>query len=251
MSVDNASLMKAGMKSLAHHFKKSAAHHEKMADHHEKCMKAHEAAAEHHDGMMNDGDADDKQHKAHHKAKAAFHKSMAGHHEKLHKAHKAHAEHHASMHESMNAEEANKVLKLAGLEELPVSTQATPAPVVAAPAATSAAPEAAPVAPAVANLNETINKALENKLNEAVNAGLERVLASDQFSKRVDEAISNALLGKLGQTTVPTTVQTFAVPRSGETQTAPAASSGPTIQPTFSKSGVPAVDPDLADLVSM
>lgn len=273
MSTENADLQKAGMKSLAAHFKKAASHHDAMAGNHEKCMKAHGAHAEAHEGMMgkaNDADSDDK---SYHKASAAFHKTMAGHHEKLHKGHSTHAEHLRKMSGACTVEDAKKMLELAEVE---VTAEVTPQPVADPPAdpnANKAAavvvstiqlnqetktvenkevktdPAAAPLVnadgSAVIDLNKTIQSALDVKLNEGVNAGLERVLSSEDFNKKLDNIIAGKLLERLGATTIETEIKTFPVSRPGTSSAATA----PSISKTGSvlnNSGVPL---DLLDLV--
>ena len=71
----------------------------------------------------------------------------------------------------------------------------------------------------MADLNAVIQQALDAKLTEGVAAALERVLASDDFNKKVDNQIAGMLLEKLGTSTVPTEVKTFPVPRDGGRQT--------------------------------
>jgi len=212
-------LFKMHPKALAAHFKKAAAHHEKMADHHEKCMKAHEAHADHHEDMQ---DKTEDVHKGHHKASAQFHKSMASHHEKLHKSHAAHAEHlHKVCAACQAGEDTKKVAELLEIEEgelsmekaTEVTTQNQPTPA----AQPTAAPQPVSTAPGAGiDVNETINKALDNKLTEAVDSAFSRVLNSEDFNRKVDQAIAGKLLEKLGQTTVPGEIKTFAVPRPGE-----------------------------------
>lgn len=221
-------LLKMHPKALAAHFKKAAAHHEKMSDHHEKCMKAHEAHAEHHEAMDNDHDADDankveKAHKSHHKASAQFHKTMAKHHEHLHKSHSSHAEH---LHKMCAACEAGadtkKIAQLLEIEEGELGMEKTEVTLQTPPAVASTTPTGTPAAVqstvpgAGIDVNETINKALDNKLTEAVDSAFSRVLNSEDFNRKVDQAIAGKLLEKLGQTTVPGEIKTFAVPRPGE-----------------------------------
>jgi hypothetical protein len=227
MSIDQADLLlgKAATKSLAHHFKKSASHHEAMAGHHEKCMKAHEACADHHESMM--GKAEDAGH-SHHKAKAQFHKSMAGHHEKMHKAHSSHADHNKAMAEACASGDANKIFKAIG-EEVPVS--ATVPPVTTATADPAAQPTApANPAPAVpSTTTETtvdfaskVNTALDNQLEKAIDAAFERVLASQEFNTKVEKAISDKMLEKLGATSASANtaiIAPVAVPRTNGTPT--------------------------------
>jgi hypothetical protein len=260
-------LQKAKAKSLAAHFKKAAAHHDKMADTHEKCMKAHEGAAAHHEGMMGkememaakseDPAVQELQkaadmHKAHHKAKAAFHKTMASHHEKFHKHHSAHADHNRSMAEAhgTDGEAATKALKVLEIdfdttEEKPVMSKANDG---ATPTTPNPNPNPAPVVSptgVIADLNEVIQKALDSKLTEGVAAALERVLASDDFNKKVDNQIAGMLLEKLGTSTVPTEVKTFPVPRDGKPNSAAKTSSTP------SAINMDGVDLELQDMCKM
>lgn len=231
-------LLKAATKSLAHHFKKAAAHHEAMASHHEKAMAAHNEAHEHHKAMAEA--PEHEEHKAHHKAKAAFHKSMAGHHEKMHKAHSAHAEHHKAMAEAHAAGDAKKIMQIAGIEEASLSTQP-----VTKTATTDPAPKTDPdpktTPPEPVEFGEQISKALDTKLTEAVNAAFERVLNSEDFGKKVDQAIAGKMLEKLGQSTVNTDIKTFPVPRKQD----------PTPQTQSVHKAAEGLDPELADLVSV
>ena len=252
-------LAKAKAKTLAHHFKKAAAHHEAKAAAHLKSHEAHKAHAEHHEEMM--GKTDDADSKAHRKACMSFHKAQSVHHEKLHKAHTGYADHHkmmAAAHSEMDDHE--KVFKLAGMEEEPLTTRPI-TPEVSDPVAKAAADKAAadkaaadkaaadkaaaggtptPAAPVVeASINDTIQKALDNKLTEAVSAAFERVLSSQEFNQKVDQAIAGKLLEKLGTSTVDSKIQTFPVPRAGD----PAPSNG---GPT--KAEMAGLDPELAEL---
>lgn len=247
-------LAKAKAKTLAHHFKKAAAHHDVKAAAHLKAHEAHKAHADHHQEMMDDMDGDEgKVHKSHHKASMAFHKSKAAHHEKMHKAHSSHADHYRAMASAHEADEAEKVFKLAGMEEEPLTTRpitAQPAEDVSktqtpAPATTPAAPttQPAPAAqPAAEGINETIQKALDNKLTEAVSAAFERVLSSQEFNQKVDSAIASKLLEKLGSSTVESPIRTFPVPRAGDTPAVPAVASKATVV------DIANLDPELADL---
>lgn len=246
---ENVDLEK-GAKGLASHLKKSAGHHEKMAGCHEKCMKAHEGHADHHESMMGkdmemaDGE---KSHKAHHKASASFHKSMAKHHEALHKHHTDEA---ANMHKAsesaMTSEEESKKpaakpkeeTKAAESTELKKETPVSETNKEVVKTDTPATDPAAGV-PAIPDFNATIGKALDNKLTEAVGAAFERVLNSDDFSKKVDNAIAAKLLEKLGGATVPTEIRTFPVNRPGEQ---------PRQEKASSIIDMTGIDPDLQDL---
>lgn len=248
-------LAKAKAKTLAHHFKKAAAHHEAKAAAHLKAHEAHKAHADHHQAMADDADGDEnKMHKAHHKASASFHKSKAAHHEKLHKAHLSYAEHHKAMAAAHSeAEDHEKVFKLAGMEEEPLSTRpvtpTTPEPVAKATSVTPTPPVAAPpteapvtATPTPEGINETIQKALDSKLTEAVSAAFERVLSSGEFNQKVDQAIAGKLLEKLGTSTVETGIRTFPVPRAGEQNKG---------NGTQAPVDMSALDPELADMCKM
>lgn len=219
--------------TMTHHFKKGAAHHEHKAAAHLKMHEAHKAYAEHHEKMH--GDHEDGVNKAHHKAAMAFHKAKAVHHEKLHKLHKAHAEHHHAMAAAHEAGDHTKVFKLAEMEEEPLTTRPiTTEDAVAKAAADKAAADKAAAdkaaldkaaaggtptsTPAEANINDTIQKALDTKLTEAVSAAFERVLNSGEFNQKVDQAIAGKLLEKLGSSTVDANIKTFPVPRAGSQQ---------------------------------
>lgn len=224
-------LEKARAKSLAHHFGKVAAHHEAKAGHHEKAADMHKAHADHHAEMASQ--MEDSVHKAHHKASAAFHKSKAAHHEKMHKLHKAAAAHHESMKAAHEADGAEKVYKALEIEEeiVPVDNKDLNKTLPTAPAQAAPAPEAAPAAAAPAsnasiseNFGEYIQKALDKKLSESVDGAFERLLNSEDFSKRVDQEVAKKMLEKLGATTIETPIRTYNVPRPGEsTSYAPSA----------------------------
>lgn len=234
MLTDQEKLEKAKAKSLAHHFGKAAAHHEAKAGHHEKAAEMHKAHSEHHAEMA--GQAEDEVAKKHHKASAAFHKSKATHHEKLHKMHKAYAAHHEAMKAAHEATEAEKVYKALEIEvpqedNLSTNNDVNKTAAVPTPAATTATPAtpAAPAAPATAaapsspgigeNFGDYIQKALDKKLGESVDAAFERLLNSPEFGQRVDQEVAKKMLEKLGATTIDTPIKTYAVPRPGETST--------------------------------
>jgi len=220
-------LEKAKKKSLAHHFEKAAAHHEGHAESDEKCAMAHKAHAEAHEKSM--GKADDAKHD-YHKASAAFHKSMANFAEKMAKREKEYAEHNKKMKDALDEKDDHKkVYEIMGVEpeEEPLSdvnktTTTAPAAAAAAAPATTAAPAATPAAAAapVANIGENfgeyIQKALDKKLSESVDGAFERLLNSEDFSKRVDQEVAKKMLEKLGATTIETPIKTYSVPRPGE-----------------------------------
>ena len=231
MSENTADLGKAARKSLSHHFHKSAAHHEAVAAIHEKCMKAHEGAHAHHEEM---GKAEGA-HKEHHKAKMAFHKTMASHHEHLHKRHMAHAEHHKKMAESMAESDAEKCLKLAGfestqIEEIMSETVVPP---------TTAAPNPTP-APVVENASE-ISKlaAAQAETNTLLKALIEKISTpAPVATPQENEGIAAARRAAELTSQAAPLIRSFAVPRTGD----------------MTKAGgieVDAVDPELADLVSL
>lgn len=252
MTEQELALEKAKAKSLAHHFHKVASHHEKKAELHEKAAEAHLAHHEHHKEMMGKAaEAGDEHMKEHHKEAAAFHKFKHGHHEKMHKLHKSMHEHYKAMAEAHEAGEAAKVFKAAGIEEEPLSTRpvtqppaadpAQPTPTSTAPVAKAAGSETQPAAPSTDTINETIQKALDVKLSEAVNAAFERVLCSEDFSKKVDQSIATKLLEKLGSASANEKIQTFPVPRAGQPgHQSAAAKAAPAEMP---------VDEELAELV--
>jgi len=213
------------MKHFAGHFKKAAHHHEKMAAAHLKMHEAHKAHAEHHEAMLGKAGGDDP-YKEHHKASHHFHKAMAGHHEHLHKHHSAHAEHLHKMAEACASGDHMKVAELFGETIMPeaspaVTTSAAQATTTTAAAAATTATTTDTTKAAVTgspstsdtDFQETVRKALDSKLTEAVNSAFERVLNSGDFSKKVDEAIAGKMLEKLGQSTVPGEIRTFPVPR--------------------------------------
>lgn len=245
MSIENADLLllKAATKSLAHHFKKAAAFHEAKATHHLKKAEAHLGAHEHHKAMMED--PAHEAHKEHHKAKAALHKTLHGLHEKMHKAHTVYSDHHKAMAEAHAAGDAKKLLEIAGLkeEDLTKTVSTTPTPT---PAATPTPDPAAATTPtptpsaATEDINTSIQKALDTKLTEAVNAAFERVLGSEEFGKKVDQAIAGKLLEKLGTSTVQTDIKTFPVPRAG--------SEKPNGAAPATKVDITGIEPELAEL---
>lgn len=249
MSIENADLilLKAAAKSLAHHFKKAAAYHEAMASHHEKAAAAHQGANEHHTAMQED--QAHEAHKAHHKAKASFHKTMAGHHEKMHKAHSAQADHHKAMAEAHAAGDTKKLLEISGLkEEDLIKTDVTPAPAVTGTdpkPAVDPKPADTPSAPSISSedVNEKIAKAFNSKLEEAVNATLERLMTSDDMNKKMDQIIATKLLEKLGAAPLDTQIKTFPVPRAGSEK--PNSSGG--VAPA-AKVDTSTLDPELAEL---
>lgn len=95
----------------------------------------------------------------------------------------------------------------------------TPTPVTPTPVTPTQVDPNNPAGAVMADLNAVIQKALDAKLTEGVAAALERVLASDDFNKKVDNQIAGMLLEKLGTSTVPTEVKTFPVPRDNGRQT--------------------------------
>lgn len=123
----------------------------------------------------------------------------------------------------------------------PAAAVPTPKAGDPSPAATPAAPAAAATPSAAAlGFNETISKALDNKLTEAVDAAFERVLSSDDFGKKVDQAIAGKLLEKLGSSTVATDIKTFPIPRAG--------GNGAGTDVTVGKVNLDGLDAELADL---
>ena len=270
-------LQKAKGKSLSAHFKKMAGHYEKKADHHEKKAADHKAMADHHDDMKDK--SDDGVQKSHHKEKASFHKAQHGHHDKLHKLYKATAEHHhamASAHDDNDADDAKKVAAFKALEidvEVEAAAPSVQAPtgddkvnktvesqtaaaVAAAVAATTPTPapaaSAAVTAPAVpaagspTDFADFYSKALEKGLKDALEKGLERLTASPEFGAIVQEKVAKMMLEKLG---AAEPAKTFAVPRTPnpiDVQKTIASSGATPVVPSAA-----AVDPELADLVSM
>lgn len=237
-----AALLKAANKPLTDHYTKSAAFEKSMADDDDKCMMAHKAHAEHYDGL---GKADDAQ-KEHYKANAAYHKTMAGIHEGVSKRRKERSEDYAKLAKAYSEDDAEKVFKSLGIitegELAKMSTTATPTttvtptPVVATPAT-----PVTPVTPTPsADFNDTITKALESKLNTAIESAFERVLNSDDFNKKVDQAISGKMLEKLGTAASPGEIRTTSVARPGGTTVAP-----------VTKVDTTGIDPELLDLCKM
>lgn len=257
-------LAKAKSKSLAAHFKKMADHHQKKADHHEKVYKAHQAMADHHDGSA-DGDADDK---AYHKAKAAFHKTKAGLHEKMHKLHKATADHHHAMaaaHADGDADDAKKAaFATLGIEIEPDTTstgdtvnKTDTAAVIAAATSTTAATTTTTAPPDTTAATTTattgapvggefLDKALEARLKNAIEEGLDRVMKSPEFGTIVQEKLAKMMLEKLG---AAEPAKTFAVPRTPDalTKQKEVAASGA----TASVPSAAAVDASYAHLFNM
>lgn len=243
MPQPNADLLKAA-KSLAGHFKKMAGFEKTKAEYHEKCMTAHKAHAEHFEEAMGKAADPDKEGI---KKTVAFHKSMSNNHEKIYKAHTASAEHLGKMQEAHASGDYGKVFEALG-EEMPVD------PVVTAPPAAAAAVVTDPVvdpakkavvadpAPTTDSINDTIQKALDTKLTEAVTGAFERVLNSEDFNKQVDNAISKKLLEKLGTSTVPTDIKTFPVARATGTN-------GGGNGTAHTIPDLKGVDPELADMV--
>lgn len=236
-------LLKAASKSLAHHFKKAAAFHEAKATHHLKKVDAHMGMHEHHKAMMED--PAHEAHKEHHKAKAAYHKTLHGLHDKMHKAHTAHADHLKAMADAHAAGDPKKMLEICGLtEEALMKTETSTPAVTPAATATAAVPTTPPAAAATTpaatpdNLDESIKKAFDSKLQEAVNAALERLMASDDLNKKMDQIIGSKLLEKLGSAPLSTEIKTFPVPRKTDTP-------APEVSKTVDLSGI---EPDLAEL---
>jgi hypothetical protein len=133
-------------------------------------------------------------------------------------------------------EETKTVTPTEVKKEAPVSAEEKKPGVPVVPSAASTAG-----AEPVGGFNESIQKALDSKLTEAVGAAFERVLNSDDFSKKVDQAIATKLLEKLGNT-VPTEIRTFPVARPGT----PGAPTEPTKASTVID--MTGIDPDLQDL---
>lgn len=248
MSKTAADLQKAAYKALASHFGKAAAHHEQIAATHEKMAEAHKAHAEHHDSM---GKSITDAHGEHHKASAAFHKTMHGHHSSLHKAHSQHAAHMKAMAEAHSEPDeddtSNKVAKflaLAGEQMSNTPTNQPAAPAVTTAQTTPAAP-AAPVAKAevTGGIESVLEKSLNDKLTEAINTGLDRVLNSPEFSKAIENRLANKMLEKLGNQPNPADIQTFPVARPGENTKTIAMSN---TNPTVNTGNVPA---EFADMV--
>lgn len=243
-----ADLLKAASKSLAAHFKKSAAFHDKMAAEHEKCSMAHKAHQEVHEACM--GKAEDPQHNFH-KGSAAFHKTMCGQHSGIQKCHSSQADHmrkmfaaHSEQDETKKISLINEFLTEMGEEVLKTVTpepQAPATPAVAAPPAPAGDP-----APAT-SVDQTLEKKLDSAIGTALDAALDRVLKSDEFGKKIDEAISNTLLSKLGSAVVPTPVKSVPVPRTDGMEKKVVAPPTPAEAQTFAK----AVDPELSDFVSV
>lgn len=122
----------------------------------------------------------------------------------------------------------------------------TPTPAAVAAPATPAAtptPVAAAATPApVSDFNEQIAKTLEVKLAEAVEEAFKRVLNSDGFNQKVDQAIASKMLEKLGTAAAPSEIKTFPVPRTQENKGA-----NGTV-PAFNISSVPL---ELQDMVKI
>lgn len=222
-----AILAKAKAKVMVKHFQKAEKHHKGHAEDDEKCEMAHKARAEEHEKKLDKADDDQKDY---HKASAAFHKSLAKFAERMGKREKEYADHNKAMSEACAEDDAKKLFKLLDIDESELPTGEDMTKIVDAVPATPAAPAAAVVTPkagetaapaavvpsaAALGFNETISKALDNKLTEAVDAAFERVLSSDDFGKKVDQAIAGKLLEKLGSSTVATDIKTFPVPRPG------------------------------------
>lgn len=214
-------LTKAKAKSMSKHFKKSAAHHEANAEDDTKCEMAHKAHAEVHEKKM--GKADDPDHEVH-KAAAALHKTLAGFAAKMAKRETEYAAHCMKMSEACENDDAKKVLKALDFtdeeitalldnlfgEEKPIMKTETPAevkpevkPAAAAPAVVTAPSE-----------SPSLDKAVGDQLNKAMELSFKRILDSPEFGKRMDEVIAEAMIKRLGGTpTVPTAVKTFPIER--------------------------------------
>jgi hypothetical protein len=91
-----------------------------------------------------------------------------------------------------------------------------------------------------------LGKQFREGLQAALKQGLAEALANPEFKKTVQEQIGNILLSELNkQSLAPTSVKTFAVPRTQTTSESIASGVTPRL------SGVENLDPALADLISM
>jgi hypothetical protein len=91
-----------------------------------------------------------------------------------------------------------------------------------------------------------LGKQFREGLQSALKQGLAEALANPEFKKTVQEQIGNILLSELNkQSLAPTSVKTFAVPRTQTTSESIASGVTPRL------SGVENLDPALADLISM
>lgn len=219
-------LAKAKVKSMEKHFKKAASHHAGNAEDDEKCEAAHKAHAEVHEKKM--GKAEDPDHEVH-KASAAFHKSLAKFAATMGKREKEYGEHCMKMANACADTDAKKILKAAEFTDDEITTLLKDEAVVetreettmekkeaAAPAVSEVKdpPTVDPAAPVVAaTANESLDKAVGDQLNKAMELSFKRILESAEFGKKMDEMIAQKMIEKLGGTTQPTTVKTFNVER--------------------------------------
>lgn len=238
MTVEAADLQKAA-KIFATHHKKAAAHEEAVACQHEKIAKAHEARAAECEA---DEEGENETAKKSRKSRCAFHKTKAKCHSKLQMCHAAFAAHHKKCAEAHSMKDTEKALKVLEIEETESGdemqkTETAPAAAAAAETVAASPSTQAPAAAQAAETDNDVNKSLEKMLNDkvqkAMEAAFERVLNSPEFSKQIDERLAGKMLEKLGGQPAPTEVKSIPVPRPGAVQKAATVTDTEAIPPEF------------------